>query len=719
MDRQAWIVISLCVVVLILWNLSRPAPEPRPSAEPGQEETQPGTAPGGEDTAAAGDGEKKADETSADGEREIVVVSQEEDEETTAAERIELPEEVEHVLENKVATFIFTNHGGGLKRAVLKNHFHDGGENIVMNEFAQGAVGHVVQEPGTEELHGYEITDSGDTFVQYERTDQAGIKITKTYTILPSYADDKVENSHRVGLKLEFTNTAETNQRQPEYYINCGEEEAIYPTDSPMYTQLHFFSDRKRKVGISWFDGSRIPLIGIETRAPSPAYEKSVEGLRWASVSNQFFAIVVSPLNATGDGVWATRTPFPEDSTVREYSPKQLKRLQAIHGALKMPGLDLPPSESVSHEFDLYIGPKEHSRLSRAPAEQDKLLEFGLLKPVSVGLLWSLDKLHEVFGNIGLPYTWGLAIVAITILLKIILWPLQTKSMRSMKEMSEKMKVINPRMEELRKKYKDEPQKLNEEMMKLYRQYKINPIGGCLPSLMQLPIFLGFFYMLRTAVELRNSGFLWVDDLSRPDTVAVLLGFLPINPLPILMTAAMVVYMMLQPKTGNEMQQKMMMFMPVIFFFICYNFASALALYWTTQNVLSIVQFYMTKGIRESSPKVEAPEPESKGGEKSARVSSVKTVGDGEPPKKKKGWLEQLQEEVELAKQQRAKGKSSGSKGSSRKPSSSSSSPSSPGQGSSSRGGTGRKGMPKGRGGSSSGRKNSGGSQRGGAGRRR
>src|SRR5690606_1681279 len=102
----------------------------------------------------------------------------------------------------------------------------------------------------------------------------------------------------------------------------------------------------------------------------------------------------------------------------------------------------------------------------------------------------------------------------------------------------------------------------NEEMMKLYREHKINPMGGCLPSLIQMPIFLGFFYMLRTAVELRNNEFFWVTDLSRPDTVAILFGILPVNPLPILMTVSMVFYMRIQPKTGNEMQQKMMMFMP-------------------------------------------------------------------------------------------------------------------------------------------------------------
>ena len=151
----------------------------------------------------------------------------------------------------------------------------------------------------------------------------------------------------------------------------------------------------------------------------------------------------------------------------------------------------------------------------------------------------------------------------------------------------------------------------------------MNPAGGCIPSMAQFPIFLGFFYMLRTAVELRNSQFLWVDDLSRPDTIFSIAG-VPINPLPLIMTASMAIYMRLQPSTGNDMQKKLMMFMPLMFMAFCYNFASALALYWTTQNLLSIVQFFLTKDIREGKP-----------------VTAGATVGGKpaivEPPPKKKG----------------------------------------------------------------------------------
>jgi YidC/Oxa1 family membrane protein insertase len=146
----------------------------------------------------------------------------------------------------------------------------------------------------------------------------------------------------------------------------------------------------------------------------------------------------------------------------------------------------------------------------------------------------------------------------------------------------------------LKEKLKDDPQKLNQAMWQLQREYGVNPMGGCLPTLAQMPIFFGFYSMLGTAVELRGSSFLWIKDLSVPDTVAHVLGF-PLNPLPLIMAATMFWQMKITPKTGDQQQQKIFMFMPFIFIIFCYNFASALALYWTVQNLLSVLQTYLTR----------------------------------------------------------------------------------------------------------------------------
>jgi YidC/Oxa1 family membrane protein insertase len=156
------------------------------------------------------------------------------------------------------------------------------------------------------------------------------------------------------------------------------------------------------------------------------------------------------------------------------------------------------------------------------------------------------------------------------------------------------MQLLQPKMTELKEKYKDDPAKMNQEVMKLYKDYGANPLSGCLPMLIQIPIFFGFYSMLGTAVELRNSSFLWVADLSRPDTIFHLAG-IPVNILPLAMAATMIWQMQLTPKAGDPAQQKMMMFMPLVFIFITYNFASALALYYTVQNLLSILQLYATR----------------------------------------------------------------------------------------------------------------------------
>jgi YidC/Oxa1 family membrane protein insertase len=230
---------------------------------------------------------------------------------------------------------------------------------------------------------------------------------------------------------------------------------------------------------------------------------------------------------------------------------------------------------------------------------EDEIMNFGMFGLVSKALLSSMNMLKGWLGN----YAW--AIVVLTLAIKTALWPLQNKATRSMK----RMQALQPKMTEIREKYKDDPTRMNAEVMKLYKDYGVNPVAGCLPMLMQIPIFFGFYNMLGVAVELRNSTFLWVKDLSQPDTVAHLLGY-PVNVLPLCMAVTMFVQMAIQPKSGDPVQQRVFMFMPLIFVFFCYNFASALALYWTVQNLFSIAQLYLTRD--QAAPqlvKVSAPSP--------------------------------------------------------------------------------------------------------------
>jgi YidC/Oxa1 family membrane protein insertase len=197
------------------------------------------------------------------------------------------------------------------------------------------------------------------------------------------------------------------------------------------------------------------------------------------------------------------------------------------------------------------------------------------------------------------------AIVVLTIIIRSAMWPLQSRANATAK----KMAALSPKLKELQEKYQDDPMRMQQETGKLWKQHGINPLGGCMPMLIQIPIFFGFYNMLNKAVELRNNGFLWVQDLSQPDTVLRFAG-IPINPLPLVMAATMVLQMRLAPKSGDPMQQRILMFMPVIFIVMCYNYAAALALYWTIQNLFGILQLMVNRD--KPTPAVEVIPPPGK-----------------------------------------------------------------------------------------------------------
>jgi YidC/Oxa1 family membrane protein insertase len=259
-----------------------------------------------------------------------------------------------------------------------------------------------------------------------------------------------------------------------------------------------------------------------------------------------------------------------------------------------LPSFQLQPGQTTTLKFQLYIGPKLYHRLAELTHDESEIMDFGMWKLVSEALLNMMNVIHGVVGN------YAVAILILTAIIKLLLWPLQTTANKSMRRMS----ALSPKMQELREKYKDDPTKMNAEVMKLYKDYGVNPVSGCLPMLIQIPIFFGLFTMLRQAVELRNASFLWVSDLSQPDTVAHIPGLgWPINILPLLMAATSFWMTHVTPKSGDATQQRVMMFMPLIFVVFCYNFAAALALYYTTQNLFTILQLYQNRN--QPLPKLE------------------------------------------------------------------------------------------------------------------
>ncbi|HYR57466.1 MAG TPA: membrane protein insertase YidC, partial [Chthoniobacteraceae bacterium] len=341
--------------------------------------------------------------------------------------------------------------------------------------------------------------------------------------------------------------------------------------------------------------------------AERPSFTAARENIAWAAVADQYFTTIVTAVPAAQDAaaqakqrgvaVWATRFPVA-DAAWKEAGHSSEGNTAArfgINGALGMPGFTVDPGQSVTQNFRIYIGPREYGRLQHFPDGEADVLGFsdvsGLFSFIgpfigffSKTLLRSLNILHAWIGS------YAVALIVLTLIIKSLLWPMQNKATQSMK----RMQLLQPKMAELKERYASEPEKMSAETMKLYKDYGVNPLSGCLPMFVQIPIFFGFYNMLGKAVELRNSHFLWIDDLSRPDTIFQL-GTIPVNPLPLVMAGTMFWQMAISPKSGDPAQQRMFMFMPLIFVFFCYNYASALALYWAVQNLFSVVQLYVTR----------------------------------------------------------------------------------------------------------------------------
>ncbi|MFH1406427.1 MAG: membrane protein insertase YidC [Candidatus Omnitrophota bacterium] len=254
-------------------------------------------------------------------------------------------------------------------------------------------------------------------------------------------------------------------------------------------------------------------------------------------------------------------------------------------------GIEIAPiiiqaRQNVAQEYIFYVGPNDYNELKSCNAGFEQTLYTGLFSGISRGLMFILRFLHGVVHN------WGVAIILLTTLVSLCMFPLTLKSMRSMKE----MQSLAPQIEELRAQYKDNAQKLNKEIMELYKKHKVNPFGGCLPMLLQMPIYIALYQGLMRAIELRDAKFLWIKDLSSEDALFNVSGF-NVNLLPIL--AAIVMFMqqkLTSPARAMDQQQKMMAYMfPLMFGFLFYKFAAGFVLYFLTSTVLMVAYQYLIK----------------------------------------------------------------------------------------------------------------------------
>jgi YidC/Oxa1 family membrane protein insertase len=235
----------------------------------------------------------------------------------------------------------------------------------------------------------------------------------------------------------------------------------------------------------------------------------------------------------------------------------------------------LSPGESQSFDSKLYIGPKVQAEITDLAPGLALTVDYGVLTFLAAPLFWVLEKIHLIFGN------WGWSIIMLTILIKIVFFKLSEASYKSMA----KMKKLTPRMTALKERYGDDKKQFSEALMKIYKEEKVNPLGGCLPILIQIPVFIALYWVIIESVEMRHAPFIgWIEDLSSAD---------PLYILPVLMGISMYAQQKLNPAPTDPMQAKIFLTLPFVFTFLFATFPSGLVLYWVTNNILSIAQQYV------------------------------------------------------------------------------------------------------------------------------
>lgn len=514
------------------------------------------------------------------------------------------PEEL-LTLETAEARYLFTSHGGGLKQIELKRYPATVAcGRKAAAERALVALNAGAPVPALALLGGATLEDhvpfrlsQTPEGVRAEKVLSNGLRVVKEFVPGTNYlltARVRVENAGSVPATLPAT----------EWVI--GTATPVNPRDTGQLLGLQWYDgERAEFIDNAWFLNAPAWGCGCVPGTPRSEYRSpGVSNVVWAAAHNQFFVLIGAP-RTNAPAVVARKIALPPPSAAELAEDRRVVAQPfGIQTALIYPGASLSPGAAVVWEMEVFAGPKEYHTLARLSHNQDLAMRFttffGWFARV---LLLGMNGLH----SLGLSY--GLAIIGITVIIKLLFWPLTQASSRSMKRMA----ALQPQMKEIQEKYKDDPRKMNQKLMEFMKEHKVNPMGGCLPILLQIPVFIGFYQMLQSAIELRGARFLWACDLSQPDTVAVLFGF-PINPLPLIMGATQFWQARLTPVSPgmDPVQQKLMQYMPLLFIVILYNFSAGLALYWTVQNLLSILQMKLIKNLKD--PVAQPPGPPARPG---------------------------------------------------------------------------------------------------------
>ena len=490
----------------------------------------------------------------------------------------------------------FTSHGGGLKSISLRkcpaviSRTADtslAANTAVLNNKAPAPLLALLGPEAPQGDNYFDLTQNGPV-VTAEKTLPNGLRLVKEF---------EIGSNSLFTARLRLENTSAQPLTLPAREVVVGTATPIGPMDDPTTLGTFWYNGLKAQdIRQAWFANR---TLGCIPGTPRTVYEEGTNNVRWAAVHNQFFTIAAIPSNPAPRIVIHPVLMSPPDMVGQTNSTSALLT-NGLETALWYPETNLAAHRAITGDFTFYAGPKEYNRLAKLGLQMnnnlDLIMDFsGFTGFFSKLLLLSLNGLHAL----GFKYGW--AIIVITLIIKGVFWPLTRSATKSQK----RLQALQPQMKAIADKYKDDPVKKNQKTMEFMKEHKVSPLGSCLPTAIQIPVFIGFYYMLRGAIELRGEHFFWIHDLSQPDTVAYLpfFGGFPVNPLPLFMGATQLWQQRLLPASaGTEPgQQQVMRWLPLIFVGMFYMISSGLVLYWTVSNLLSILQTYITKTAEESA----------------------------------------------------------------------------------------------------------------------
>lgn len=447
--------------------------------------------------------------------------------------------------------------------------------------------------PGASAKNDFTIVENSPSKAVFQRSLTSGLVLTRTFSLA---------NNYQIILEDTYKAPAEANNGStfviPSNSISIGSitrqsrgATAVLSIDNlavaiPGAKSPKVFHWEKKRLVNKMFTGSNggggCSSTPDGSLFPQSVTQSSSEAQQWVAMKTRFFAQALTGDNTPTSGFAVTAYRSTEKGPLI---------VNSLSGELLLPEVSIAPGQETTRSFRLYVGPKKLSIIKTFAKHSSEIMEFGTFKWLCVILIPILNGFNAIFHN------YGVAIIVLTLMVRLIFWPLTRKSNESMK----KMGTIQPQLKEIQEKFKGDPQKLQQETMRLYRENHVNPMSSCLPMLIQIPVFIALFVVLRTATELRFAPFLWIRDLSEPENL--LAGKVPgapaLNILPFLMAGTMFLQSKLTPSMGDPSQQKMMMvMMPLMMFFMFYSMPSALLLYWTVSQFLAIVQLLRQRKAR-------------------------------------------------------------------------------------------------------------------------